>query len=304
MQSRYISTNQIRLHVVEAGPTDGPLVILLHGFPEFWYGWRHQIDALAAAGFRVWAPDQRGYNLSDKPQEIKAYTLDKLGADILGLMDAAGVQRATVVGHDWGGGVAWWLAINHPERLHRVVCLNMPHLSVMPQVMRKNPQQLLRSWYIGFFQLPVLPEWLVRLGNWWGATRALRGTSRPGTFSAADLVQYRQAWAQPGPTGQPAIQTMINWYRALVQQGPQLPDNPRVTVPLLLIWGTRDQALIRELAQPSIELCDRGKLVYIEEATHWVQHEAPDRVNRLIINFAGQKAEDSDELRNARPQNS
>lgn len=291
MISRFVTTNHIRLHVMEEGPADGPLVILLHGFPEFWYAWRYQIAALAAAGFRVWTPDQRGYNLSDKPVGISAYTLDKLGADVLGLMDAANVEKATVVGHDWGGGVAWWLAMNHPKRLHRVVCLNMPHLAVMLRTLRTTPRQLFRSWYVGFFQIPGLPEWLIRLGNWWGATQALRRSSRPGTFSEADLEKYRTAWAQPGPTGRPAMQTMINWYRAFVQKRPVFPSNQRITVPLLLIWGARDQALIRELAQPSIQQCDHGELIFIEEATHWVQHEAVERVNQLIINHISTKTE-------------
>ncbi|GAB3909933.1 alpha/beta hydrolase [Larkinella knui] len=283
MHSRFVNTNHIRLHLKEDGPVDGPLVILLHGFPEFWYAWRYQIPALAAAGFRVWAPDQRGYNLSDKPLAVSDYTIDKLGDDVLGLMDAAQVQQATVIGHDWGGGVAWWLAMTHPERLHRVVCLNMPHLAVMLRAIRNRPRQMLRSWYVGFFQLPRLPEWLARLGNWWAPVWAMRQTSRAGTFPDADLPNYRQAWAQPGPTGQPAMRTMINWYRAFVRQRPALPAHTRITIPLLLIWGVRDRFLTRPLAQSSIELCDQGELLFIEEATHWVQHEFAEQVNQLII---------------------
>ena len=284
MQHRFITTNGIRLHVVEVGPAHGPLVILLHGFPEFWYGWRHQLDALAGAGFRVWAPDQRGYNLSDKPNGIDAYTIDKLTADIVGLIDAAGVARATVVGHDWGGGVAWWLAMTHPDRLNRCVFLNMPHLAVMLRALRHNPRQLLRSWYAGFFQLPRLPEWLARRGNWRLASRALTQTSRPGTFSDADLAQYRQAWAQPGSDGAPACRSMMHWYRAFAQHRPPLPAIVRVTVPTLLIWGRKDTFLLPELAQASLDLCDNGQLVYIDDASHWVQHEAADRANQLIIN--------------------
>ncbi len=283
MQDRFIDTNHIRLHVVEAGPADGPLVLLLHGFPEYWYSWRHQIDALAAAGFRVWAPDQRGYNLSDKPTDITDYTIDKLTADIVGLIDAAGVERATVVGHDWGGGVAWWLAMTYPDRLNRCIFLNMPHLAVMLRALRTNPRQLLRSWYAGFFQLPILPEWLARQGNWWLAGQALRRTSRPGTFSDADLVQYRQAWAQPAPDGATAYRSMIHWYRAFVRHRPPLPATIRISVPTLVIWGRHDSTLLSELAQGSIDLCDNGRLIYIDDATHWVQHEAADRVNQLII---------------------
>lgn len=287
MMNRFIFTNGIQLHVVEAGPDDGPFVILLHGFPECWYGWRHQIDALAAAGFRVWAPDQRGYNRSDKPTGVAAYTLDKLTADILGLIDAAGVVRATVVGHDWGGGVAWWLAMTHPDRLNQCIFLNMPHPAVMLDALRQNPRQVLRSWYAGFFQLPVLPEWLAQRSNWWLATQALVRTSRRGTFSDTDLAQYRQAWAQPGPDGTPAYRSMIHWYRAFARYRPPLPPTVRITVPTLLIWGRQDSFLLPELAQASLDLCDNGQLVYIDKATHWVQHEAPDRVNHLILSAVG-----------------
>ncbi|CCH00745.1 alpha/beta hydrolase fold protein [Fibrella aestuarina BUZ 2] len=283
----FVDTNQVRLHVVEAGPADGPLVILLHGFPEFWYGWRAQIDALAAAGYRVWAPDGRGYNLSDKPAGLSPYTIDKLVADVVGLIAAAGVEKATVVGHDWGAIVAWWLAITHPDRLERLVCLNVPHPAVMSRFLRRSPRQLLRSWYAVFFQVPRLPEWLSRLGNWWSLTRTLRRSSRPGTFTEADLATYRAAWAHPGPTGAPALRTMVNWYRAYAQRGPTLPARHRITMPTLLIWGVRDAFLVRDMAQPSIDLCDRGRLVFFENATHWVQHEEADAVNRLLIDFIG-----------------
>lgn len=283
--SRFIETNGIRLHVVEKGPVDGPLVILLHGFPEFWYGWRAQIDALAEAGFRVLVPDQRGYNLSDKPVGISAYTIDKLAADVVGLIDAAGQAKATVIGHDWGAVVAWWLAATYPTRLNRLVCLNVPHYAIMLRFLRSSPRQLLRSWYAGFFQLPWLPEWLTERGNWWLMTRALQRTSRPGTFSQADLDSYRQAWSQTGLTGNTAFRTMVNWYRAFAQQRPPLPIHEQITVPTLLIWGAQDAFLIREMAQPSIDLCVDGRLIFLETATHWVQHEEAPTVNRLLIEF-------------------
>lgn len=285
----FVDTNQVRLHVVEAGPADGPLVILLHGFPEFWYGWQAQITALADAGFRVWAPDGRGYNLSDKPVGLDAYTVDKLAADVVGLIDAAGVANATVIGHDWGAIVAWWLAMTYPERLNRLICLNVPHPAVMQRFLRKNPRQMLRSWYAAFFQLPRLPEWLAGLGNWWAIRRVLRRSSQPGTFAEADLAAYRAAWSQPGPTGAPAFRTMINWYRALGQRRPPLPDQVRILLPTLLIWGAQDAFLVRDMAQPSIDLCANGRLVFFEKATHWVQHEEAQAVNQLLIEFIGQR---------------
>ena len=283
MVHTFIETNQVRLHVVQAGPADGQLVILLHGFPEFWYGWRYQIDTLAEAGFWVWSPDQRGYNLSDKPAGIAGYGIDTLAADVVGLIDAAGRKKAVVVGHDWGAAVAWWTAATYPERVERLVVLNVPHPVVMKQFASRDLGQILRSWYIGFFQLPWLPETLSRLGNWAMLMRTLRKSSRPGTFPDADLQEYRKAWSQPG-----AFTAMVNWYRAALRKPPSRQPSIRITVPTLLIWGVRDQFLKREMAQPSIDLCDNGRVVYFENATHWVQHEEAERVSELIKEVVSQ----------------
>ena len=282
MDHSQIKTNGIHLHVAQAGPKDGPLVILLHGFPEFWYGWRHQIPSLADAGYRVWAPDQRGYNLSEKPDRIADYRIDALAADVIGLIDAAGRKKAFLIGHDWGAAVAWFIARTDPERLKRMVILNVPHGAVMQKHLRRNPAQRRRSWYIYFFQIPWLPEMLSRLGNWAPIARTLIRSSRPGTFSRKELAVYRRAWSQPK-----AFRSMVNWYRAVVQQPPAPPENKRVSVPTLLIWGVHDLFLGREMAQPSINLCDDGRLVFFEEATHWVQHEEAEGVNGLICQFLG-----------------
>lgn len=277
MSHTFVETNGVRLHVVQAGPADGPLLILLHGFPEFWYGWRHQIATLAEAGFWVWAPDQRGYNLSDKPTRIAAYRIDTLAADVVGLIDAAHRQKAIVVGHDWGAAVAWWTAIIYPERIERLVILNVPHPVVMQRFARRNLGQMLRSWYIGFFQLPWLPEAMCRFGDWVMLVRTLRNSSLPGAFSESDFRQYRAAWAQPG-----AFTAMINWYRAALQKPLMRRPSIRITVPTLLVWGARDQFLKQDMAQLSIDLCDNGRIVFFENATHWVQHEEAERVNELI----------------------
>ena len=283
MDHQQITTNGVKLHVVQDGPKTGRLVILLHGFPEFWYGWRRQIPHLAAAGYRVWAPDQRGYNLSDKPVGIAAYTLDELAADVIGLIDAAGQEKACIVGHDWGASVAWWMAAKYPARVERMVVINVPHGSVIAKNLRRNFAQMRKSWYILFFQLPWLPEALAQLRNWNVLTQALRMSSRPGTFTDEDLEAYRQAWSQPR-----AYTSMLNWYRAVVQRHLTPPESPRITVPTLLIWGAQDRFLAREMAQQSIDLCDDGRLVFVEEATHWVQHEEAERVNELMTSWLRQ----------------
>ncbi len=280
LEHHTVTTNGVNLHVAQIGPQDGPLLILLHGFPEFWYGWHAHLQPFAEAGYRVWAPDQRGYNLSDKPRGIAAYQIDTLANDIVGLIDAAGREQAFVVGHDWGAAVAWWLALRHPERVQKLGILNVPHPVVLTSFLRHNLGQLRKSWYIFFFQIPNLPERLIARDNWAFGVRSLKGSSRRGTFSDADLDLYRRAWAQPG-----AITSMINWYRAIVQRPPKLNGSPRIKVPTLVIWGAQDRFLSAALAQPSVDLCDDGRLVMIPEATHWVQHEEVARVNALLQGF-------------------
>ncbi len=269
----------VTLHAALAGPTEGPLVVLLHGFPEFWYGWRHQIGALAAAGLRVVAPDQRGYNLSGKPTGTGAYALDRLADDVLALADALGCRRFAVVGHDWGGVVAWHLAAREQERVTRAAVLNAPHPATVQAFARAHPSQLARSWYVAFFQLPGLPEALMRRGDHAWLRQALLRSSRPGTFSDADLRLYREAWRQPG-----ALTAMVNWYRALPRRPPP-PGHGRVGVPLRVIWGDRDAFLDPRLVEAGLALCARGEAFHLKDATHWVQHEEATAVNRLLVEF-------------------
>lgn len=283
MQSHFITTNGINLHVLTDGPADGPSVVLLHGFPEFHYGWRRQIPALVQAGFRVIVPDQRGYNLSDKPKGVAAYDVDVLVRDVIGLFDHFGIQKTKLVGHDWGAVVSWALALQFPERLEKLAILNVPHPDVMTRFILGNLNQRKKSWYVFFFQLPFA-EWILRRDNFRNLERALTG--RRGSFTPEDIIEYKKAWSQPG-----ALTAMLNWYRAVVRKSLRGPWNPNripvrpVKVPTLMLWGKRDVALSHEMAQPSIEACERGELVMFEKATHWVQHDAADEVNQKIISF-------------------
>jgi epoxide hydrolase 4 len=279
-ERQLVKINDVILHIVKAGPEDGELIVLLHGFPEFWYGWHNQIDALAEAGYRVLIPDQRGYNGSDKPKEVYQYTIEKLVGDVNGLIRWAGRDSAYVIGHDWGAMVAWWLAILNPRRVKKLGILNVPHPQVFGSTVGKDPEQTLRSWYAGFFQLPFLPEAFLSAANYEGAAQVLKGSSKPDTFSKEDIERYREAWAKPG-----AIRSMLNWYRAYVQIPPAKPDNMRLKMPVLMIWGMKDLALSSKMAAPSIALCDNGRLVTIPDATHWVQHDAADQVNGLLLDF-------------------
>jgi pimeloyl-ACP methyl ester carboxylesterase len=283
LRREFIDVGEVKLHAVLAGPPDGPLVILLHGFPEFWYGWRNQILPLAQAGFLVATPDQRGYNLSPKPRELSAYRVDRLAGDVIGLIRALGHEKAILVGHDWGGIVAWTAAALYPRHVARLVALNAPYLMVTPDVIQRNPAQLRMSAYILFFQTPIFAEAILRNNNWELLAQALRRTSRPGTFPEAAIEQYRQAWWRQG-----AMTAMLNWYRALLRRPPPLPRRPRISAPTLILWGAGDTALSRPMAQLSAALCDHVRLVFFEHASHWVQHEEAEKVNELMIEFLGE----------------
>lgn len=271
-----VPTNGVTLSVLEAGPRDGPLVVLLHGFPELSYTWHAQLAALSAAGCFVVAPDQRGYATSDKPEGIRAYHLDELARDVVGLIDHYGRADAVVVGHDWGAAVAWWVALQHPQRVRRLVVMNVPHPTVFERTLRTSLGQLRRSWYMGFFQLPHFPERAITKGG----AGILKRTSNPGSFSDDDLPVYRHAWRLPG-----AATGMLNWYRAM-RYRPRA-SSPRVTPKTLVIWGRRDHALDWRMAQASVDLCDDGALFMIDDATHWVHHDASDRVNAALLDVVG-----------------
>jgi pimeloyl-ACP methyl ester carboxylesterase len=277
-----IQTNGIRLHVVQAGPPGAPLVVLLHGFPEFWRGWQRQVAPLAAAGFRVAVPDQRGYNLSDAPKAVAAYRLEELGKDITGLLDALGYPACYLAGHDWGAAVAWYLALAYPQRVKKLAIHNVPHPAVMLDYLKRHPAQMLKSWYIAFFQIPGLADWLVSRDGFRLAAAALQRTSRPGTFSGAEIAEYKQAWANSG-----GLSGMINWYRALARYRPAMPVDRRVRMPTLVQWGQRDAFLSYAMAEESLKLCDAGRLVAYPHASHWVQHEEAEAVSRALVEFFG-----------------
>ena len=276
-ESVAVDTNGISLHTRQAGPEDGPLVVLLHGFPEFWYGWHRQIKPLADAGYRVIVPDQRGYNRSDKPDGVDSYHIKTLAADVVGLLDAADRETAAVAGHDWGAAVAWWLALSYPERIESLTAVNVPHPTVMETTLRNSLSQLRKSWYMFAFQLPALPEAISTANNCRVLRRGLTNSSRPGTFSATDLERYRAAWQQPD-----ALTAMINWYRAMGRYRPQ-PPRQQVSVPTLVMWGRQDEFLASTMADESLDYCDDAELVSFPSATHWVLHEEPEETTDALL---------------------
>lgn len=267
------------LHVVEAGPAEGAAVILLHGFPEFWWAWRRQIAALAGAGYRVIAPDLRGYNDSDKPPGLSAYHLDVLAKDVIGLADGLGFNQFSLVAHDWGAVIGWRVASLWSARLRRVVLMDGPHPDVFAAYAARHARQALRSAYVGFFQIPWLPEAYLSAFDHAAMKASLTGTSKPGTFSAADLAAYSRAWGKPGALG-----AMISYYRALRLRQPDTPP-ARVAAPTLVVWGRDDVFLELGLAQASLACCAEGTLQVIDGAGHWLHLEQPDAVNAAILQF-------------------
>ena len=280
LRERFIETNGIKLHVMEAGPQDGPMILFLHGFPEFWYAWRKQINYFAEKGYLVVAPDQRGYNLSDKPQGIASYKIDELAKDIAGLVDAYGRKQIFLVGHDWGASVSWWVALKYPERIKKLVIMNVPHPKVMAKNMFTNQKQMEKSWYIFYFQLPGAVEKFASANNYQWPVGLLAATSRPGAFTPEELEKYREAFMQPG-----AFSAMVNWYRAAIQVPSVPPASFRITMPILVLWGVNDIAIIPEQADESMASCDQGRLVKFPDASHWLEHEEADQINPLIGEF-------------------
>lgn len=280
LQHHYVQVNGIGMHYVQTG--SGPLVLLLHGFPEFWYSWRHQLAALEPH-CTVVAPDLRGYNESDKP--AWGYEIDVLASDVSELIRALGHERAMIVGHDWGGAVAWMLAILYPECVERLVVMNLPHPILMGRSLLTNPLQMLRSIYMAFFQLPLLPEALISANNFAALDYMLRGTAfRKEAFSDEDIERYKEALRQPG-----ALTAMLNWYRAmgsnLVTMLRQSGRGMRVTAPTMLIWGEQDPALGVELTYGTQEFVPDLRICYIKESAHWVQQEQPELVNTYLLEF-------------------
>ncbi|SIR83381.1 alpha/beta fold hydrolase [Natronorubrum thiooxidans] len=271
--------NGVRIHVVEAGDDADPLVVLLHGFPEFWYGWRHQIEPLVDAGYRVLVPDQRGYNLSDKPAGVRAYRIRECSRDIVALVASEGRDQAHIVGHDWGGMVAWELALRYPSVVDRLGIVNAPHPGVYRHHLRSNPDQLRRSWYVFVFQLPWIPELACRRDDFSLLERALRETAAPETFAESERKHYRAAWDRDG-----ALTGMIHWYRAAARYPQPLPSE-QVDAPTMIVWGENDTALTTELAVDSDQHCPISRLELLPATSHWVQHERPTQLSELLCDW-------------------
>lgn len=273
-----IETNGIQLHYVTQG--EGELMLFLHGFPEFWYSWRHQIPEFAR-DYKVVALDLRGYNESDRPQARTAYRIDELVEDVKGAIAALGYEHCILVGHDWGGAIAWNFVYRYPSQVTRLIILNLPHPAKFSQGLR-TWQQLTRSWYIFFFQLPFLPELLLKANLRQAMEQAFRGMAiDKQAFSDADIEAYTTALAKPG-----ALTAALNYYRNLLPWVLSPSNWPVLThPPTLMIWGEEDTALGKELTEGTEAYVQDFQIHYIPNCSHWVQQEQPQLVNQYIRDF-------------------
>uniref|UniRef100_B8HRV1 Alpha/beta hydrolase fold protein n=1 Tax=Cyanothece sp. (strain PCC 7425 / ATCC 29141) TaxID=395961 RepID=B8HRV1_CYAP4 len=272
----YIISNGVKLHYVTQG--EGPLMLMLHGFPEFWYSWRHQIPEFAK-DHKVVALDLRGYNDSDKPQDAGSYSMDELLLDVEGVLQGLGYDRCILVGHDWGGAIAWCFASVYPQYVEKLIILNMPHPAKFRQGLR-TLEQLQRSWYVFLFQLPWVPEFLLEWGSYRAIGTMLRETAvQKEAFSAQDLEAYKDAAAKRG-----ALTAMLNYYRNLFPGMLEQEWEP-ITVPTLLIWGESDVALNKDLTYGTEAYVPNLRIHYIANSGHWVQQEQPQLVNQYMREF-------------------
>jgi pimeloyl-ACP methyl ester carboxylesterase len=277
---RYADLRDVRLHYVEAG--EGPLVVLLHGFPQFWYMWRFQIPALVEAGFRVVAPDMRGYNLSGKPPEVSDYQVELLARDVGYLIEGCGVRTATVVGHDWGAAVAWLVAMLYPERVERLAILNVPHPVRFLRGLW-TLRQLRKSWYVFALQVPGPPGRLIERGIFARFLLDVRHDPvRPGSFTEEDVERYREAMARPG-----SLTAACNYYRALFRGNPARTRMllRKIEAPVIVIWGEKDRYLNSDLAEPDRTWVPNLCVERLPDASHWVGEDRPDKVNALLLEF-------------------
>lgn len=278
-KSGQVKVDGITLHFEAMGNPAHPPVILLHGFPEFWYSWRHQMPALADAGFYVIAPDQRGYNQSSK---VGPYHAERLAADIVQLQEALGIARSIIVGHDWGAVVAWQVAASYPDRVTRLVTMNGPHPLAYLDACRKNPRQILNSWYFFFFQIPFLPEAALR-ANGCAALRKLQREMVPEEYmSEQDLERYVSAWSEPG-----ALKACISWYRAMPAQLLRREKFPKhkIAAPTCVIWGLDDHALVPECCDTVDQYVEQVEIHRLPGASHHVHQFDPPKVNQLLLDF-------------------
>ncbi|CAH1797220.1 unnamed protein product [Owenia fusiformis] len=282
----FVQLEDVKLHYVASGPEDGPLMVFVHGFPEFWYSWRHQIREFQSK-YRVVSIDMRGYGESEKPSNVSDYNINKLASDIAQLVSQLGHEKCVLVGHDWGGAVCWQVAISHPEVVDCLVNCNIPHPAVFAKYMQTHFKQFMMSWYIFFFQWPCLPELFLGMNDFdflkqAFSSRKMGIQNQDNRLTEEDLEAFKYTFQKNGMTAP------INYYRSAIRGS--LTPPPRSTktpleMPVLLIWGDKDGALAAPMADLSGQYCKDFTLQYVNGASHWVQQDEPTVVNEVMWEF-------------------
>jgi len=284
-EHRYIKLKEVKLHYVEKGDHNKPLMIFVHGFPEFWFSWRHQIREFSR-DYWVVAIDQRGYGDSDKPQGKSHYKIEKMVGDLKELIPALGRTKCHMVAHDWGGAIAFAFALQHHNMLDSLTILNAPHPFALSKLLKSDVRQIIMSWYMFFYQLPYFPELLLRGNDLEAFEREFRsGKFGKKAFTDEDIEAFKYTFCKPG-----ALTPPINYYRSMDLSGrsyakSQVVPQPKLPVPTLIVWGTGDVYLSKKLPVTSAEFIERCQVKFIEGASHWVQQDAPQEVNKHLRQF-------------------
>ncbi len=294
IETQFVDANGLRFEVDMCGAGDR-LALCLHGFPEHSFSWRYQLPMLADLGYRAWAPNLRGYGNSSRPAGVAAYAIEHLLDDVAGLIDASGCSETVLIAHDWGAVIAWYFAMRLPRPIERLVICNVPHPVPARRAMGKGLAQLRKSWYVFFFQIPGLPEWLLGRNEAKGVGEAIRGSSGDRSRFPDPVIEvYRRNAAQPG-----ALTAMVNYYRALVRGGGGARQHalgyPIIETPTLMVWGEDDVALTKATTFGTDEVVRNLTIRYLPRVSHWVQQEQPETVNAMIRSFL--KAEPVPEMR-------
>jgi pimeloyl-ACP methyl ester carboxylesterase len=286
MAVRRVDVGEVRLAVTEAGDADGAPVLMLHGFPELARCWRHQVDALAGAGYRAIAPDLRGYGGSDRPPAVEDYAAPKLAGDVVGLIGALGHESVHLVGHDWGGGLAWGIAGRMPERVRSLTILNAPQPAVSARLRVEDERQRAKSWYMLLFQFAGVAEAWLSANDWANLRAFVFDNAAPGAFPPEERALLTESLGRDG-----ALTAALNWYRANMPPSAWLrepPDPPPIPAPTMIIWGEADTYMDPVLLERSAATVTGPlRVERLPGVSHWVQEEVPDRVNELMLDFLG-----------------
>ena len=282
IRTEFVDANGLKFEVDKCGAGD-KLAICLHGFPENSFSWRYQLPMLAELGYEAWAPNLRGYGKTSRPLLIENYTMDHLLADVAGLIDAAGKSEVVLIAHDWGAVIAWQFAIKKIRPLHKLIICNVPHPIPMMKSMKNGLGQLKKSWYIFFFQIPRLPEWLLGRNQAKGISQAFRNSAVNKDMFPDEVVEvYRKNANQPG-----ALTAMINYYRGLFKgrKNSSIEDIAIIDTPTLMVWGEDDVALSKDTTYGTQDYVTDFQIRYLPRVSHWVQQEAPEQVNVMMKAF-------------------